>query len=79
MNSLVMHAEVASQALVISRRQQLFIFNLIRNNEKFIIFGKDFKLLIKFLESEQHTARTSQLLQQRKVFTTHFSHFMLIK
>ena len=36
---------------------QLFISDLIINNEKFIISGKDFKLLIKFLGSEQHLSQ----------------------
>ena len=51
--------------------EQLSIPDLIINNEKFIISGKDFKLLIKFLGSEQPSP-TQAIIHFKKTFSNDF-------
>ena len=48
--------------------EQLSISDLIINNEKFIISGKDFKLLIKFLGSEQPSPAQQAIIHFKKTF-----------
>ena len=48
--------------------EQLPISDLIINNEKFIISGKDFKLLIKFLGSEQPSPAQQAIIHFKKTF-----------